>query len=343
MKYIGNKTRLLNFISEAFDKENFPTSGVLFDIFGGTGAVGNFFKKKGFKIISNDLMTYSFIQQYVSVTINKTPLFNNITSNGLKGVIEILNNLPEKKGYAFNNYAPSGIHKRRYFSDNNAMKIDAIRDTIQEWKEKNIINNDEYYVLLYSLINAADFVANISGTYGAYLKIWRSMALKQLTLKEPEIYDNSLHNEIYQGDANNIVSKVNYDILYIDPPYNNRQYAPNFHVLESLAVWDKQELNGITGQRNYDDKKSAYCSKKEAIIAFERLIKETKAKYIAFSYSNEGIMNYEDIIKILKSKGKVSEYETDYRRFRTEQDNKHRQYKKCNDKVKEYLFMVSCH
>ena len=136
------------------------------------------------------------------------------------------------------------------------MKIDSIRDQIEDWKNEGKISQEEYYVLVCSLVNAADFVANISGTYGAYLKIWRSMALKQLTLLPPSISDNNCDNEIYQTDANELIKRVDANVLYLDPPYNERQYAPNFHVLESLSVWDKMELKGKTGQRDYSKTKS---------------------------------------------------------------------------------------
>ncbi len=342
MKYIGNKTRLLEFIYDSMVKSNIPMNGVFCDIFSGTSSVAKFFKEKRFKIISNDFMTYSFIAQFVNVKMNKLPAFIKITDYGIDEVLNILNNLEPYEGYAFDNYAPSGKYGRKYFSDANAKKIDAIRDKIEEWKNNNKLTEEEYYILVYSLIDAADFVANISGTYGAYLKIWRSMALKPLTLQRPTIFDNGYDNEVYQMDSNELIKDISSDVLYIDPPYNERQYAPNFHVLESLAVWDKQELLGKTGQRDYSTKKSRYCLKREATDAFEDLINNVKTKYIVLSYNNEGIISRENILKILNNKGKVKEYSTNYRRFRTEKDNEHRHYKKCDDKVVEHLFVVIC-
>ena len=340
MKYIGNKTRLLDFIYDSMCDFGIPMKGVFFDIFGGTGSVGRFFKEKGFRIISNDFMTYSFIHQYVTVKMNKMPVFTSVSNDGICGVLDYLNNLEPKRGYAFENYAPSGRYNRQYFSDMNAMKIDSIRDQIEDWKNEGKISQEEYYVLVCSLVNAADFVANISGTYGAYLKIWRSMALKQLTLLPPSISDNNCDNEIYQTDANELIKRVDANVLYLDPPYNERQYAPNFHVLESLSVWDKMELKGKTGQRDYSKTKSLYCLKREAGAAFENLIENAKAECIVLSYNNECIIPREDLIRILSKKGHVKEYTTDYRRFRTESDNEHRQYKKCDDKVIEHLYIV---
>ena len=243
-------------------------------------------------------MTYSYIIQYVSVYLNQMPTFANLGLGNVEAVIRYLNNLAPIEGYVFQNYAPSGVCGRQYFSDINAKKIDAVREQIQIWYNDNLISKDEFFVLLSSLIDAADFIANISGTYGAYLKIWRSMALKPLTLKVPEINDNNKDNEIYQQDANILIRQIECDVLYIDPPYNERQYAPN-------------------------------------------LISNAKARYIVVSYNNEGIIPREEIIRILQNKGEVTEYTTDYRRFRTERDNDHRQYKQCDDKVVEHLYIVN--
>ena len=340
MKYIGNKTRLLEFIDSSMKKAGINTVESFVDLFSGTASVGKYFKNKGFRVISNDFMTYSYYAQYVLIKINVMPSFDKISKTGIKGVLKKLNTLEPKEGYAFENYAPNGKYHRQYFSDDNAKKIDAIRDQIELWHNDYLLNEDEYAVLVYSLIDAADFVANISGTYGAYLKIWRSMALKPLTLREPNITNNRKDNEIYQEDANTLVDNIYADVVYLDPPYNSRQYAPNFHVLESLAVWDKQELTGKTGQRDYSNKKSAYCKKTTAENAFSDLVNKIHSKYIILSYNNEGIIAKKRIIDILSNRGKVKEYTKNYRRFRTESDNEHRRYKQCNDKVTEHLFIV---
>lgn len=340
MKYIGNKTRLLDFIHNSIIDFGIPLHGVFLDIFGGTGSVGRYFKDKGFKIISNDFMTYSYIHQFVNVTLNTMPKFKLISENGINGALQLLNSLNPKEGYVYENYSPSGKYGRKYFSDENGRKIDSIRDYIEKLKNENKISEIEYLILVCALINAADFVSNISGTYGAYLKIWRSMALKPLILIEPKLIDNNKNNEIHQRDSNQLIKELISDVLYIDPPYNERQYASNFHVLESLAVWDKVELKGKTGQRDYSTKKSLYSLKKEAVNAFEELIEFANTKYIVLSYNNEGIISRDEILRILSKKGKLREYKQEYRRFRTESDNESRQYKKCDDKVTEHLFIV---
>lgn len=341
MKYIGNKSRLLDFIGDSINDAGLPSEGTFIDIFGGTGSVGNYFKGKGYRIVSNDIMTYSYVAQRVFISMNRIPDFRGVTDSGIFGVLRILNN-PElrSEGYAFNSYAPGGRDGRQYFSDENAQRIDAVRDLIETWRQQGLLSEDEYYLLVYCLVDAADFVANISGTYGAYLKIWRSMALKPLTLKCPIIYDNGLENSVYQEDANKLIRRIRGNILYLDPPYNERQYAPNFHVLESLTVWDKPELRGVSGQRDYRDKKSLYCQRGQAGSALRNLVEHADVQYIVMSYNNEGIIPRESLLEILSSVGTVEEYQQNYRRFRTESNNDHRHYKDCDDKVVEHLYIV---
>jgi len=356
MKYIGNKTRLLGFIDEVVLKEKLPKKGTFIDIFTGTTSVAEHFKKKNYKIISNDFMTYSYVYQRAFIKNNDYPRFSNLIKkenrinkvdslfenpdDNLIYVLNFLNSRKGKKGYFYNNFAPSGKFKRKYFSDINAQKIDEVRDIAQLWFKMKWINIDEYYFLVAIIIESADFVANIAGTYGAYLKIWRSMALKDINFKKPIINKSHFKNEVYQKDSNDLIKKIKGDILYIDPPYNARQYAPNFHVLETLACWDKINLNGKTGLRPYKHQKSKYCMQNEAHEAFEDLINNSKTQFIILSYNSEGLMDPKVISKILSKKGKLKKFRKKYRRFRTERDHEKRRYKVKDDIVEEQLYLV---
>ena len=319
MKYIGNKTRVIDFIQKSMDssKINYKNKKVA-DLFAGTGSVSNFFLKNGCEVCSCDNMTYSICEQYRINYYSTEPTFKELEEYNIKtlsDVIKYLNELPGKKGYFYDNYAPSGIHGRQYFSDNNAMKIDSIADTLELWKAK--LPLDKYYYLQGIFMCAADKVSNTSGTYGAYLKIWRSMALKNIELEKPEITSKGV-NTILQDDVANFVNKYKkFDIVYLDPPYNRRQYASNFHVLESLVVNDKQDLKGKTGLRNYDNQKSDYCISSKVYNSFKKLIDNIDSKYIVMSYSTEGLLSEDEITSILSNKGKVSVFKNEYRRFKT--------------------------
>lgn len=320
MKYIGNKTRVLDFIEESLIESgiNYKQKRVV-DLFAGTGSVSNFFLKNRCEVFSCDNMTYSICEQYRVNYFTKEPLFTELSKivggDKLDDVLNYLNCLPGVKGYYYLNYAPSGKYKRQYFSDSNAQKIDAIRLKISEWRE--VLDYSKYMYLVGILMCAADRISNTSGTYGAYLKVWRSMALKDIYLEKPDITSKG-KNYIYQDDVNEFIKgQSDIDIVYLDPPYNERQYASNFHVLENIVVDDKQELNGKTGLRNYEKQKSDYCQKSKVIKSFTDLISNCDCKYIVMSYSSEGLMSENEIIDILSKKGKVEVYKKDYRRFKT--------------------------
>ena len=375
MKYIGNKLRLLPFIDQVVKKEKI-CGEIFFDPFTGTTSVSQFYKKKGYKVITGDIMKFSYVMQYAYIKVNDYPSFKGLIKNGivsdkkeidfqqnlldmevernnptllrnkirLKKVINYLNNLPEIKGFMYENYSPGGTkdkkYQRQFFTDHNAMKIDTIRTKLQEWFNTELITEAEFYILLASLINEADYVANMSGTYGAFLKIWRSVALNYLTLKPPELILSNKTHEIYQEGANKLVRNIKCDIIYIDPPYNARQYAPNFHILETIAEWDNPKIYGKTGLRPYKNQISDYNKKGKCIIAFKDLIFNAQAKYILVSYNDEGIIPKETMKEILDSKGKTVLYRTPYRRFRSESDHENRHYKRQNDLVTEFIYVT---
>lgn len=320
MKYIGNKTRVIKFIEYCLKKEGivYENANVI-DLFAGTGSVSSFFLKNGSTVFSCDNMFYSICEQYRVNYFKKEPDFHELSKYlkdySLDSVLYHLNNLTPKKGYFYDNYAPSGTYERKYFSDNNAMKIDAIREEIRKWEP--LLPDEKRNFLLGILMCAADKVSNTSGTYGAYLKIWRSMALKELILEKPGFLNNG-ECIIELGDVIECVRRhPNVDIIYMDPPYNKRQYASNFHVLENIVTYDKAELKGKTGLRDYEKQKSDYCIKSKVKKAFEELIFNIKTKYLVMSYSTEGLLAEEEILEILNKVGETVVYRYNYRRFKT--------------------------
>ncbi len=320
MKYIGNKSRLISFIENSLisSKIEFKNKKVA-DLFSGTGAVSNFFLRNNCSVFSCDNMTYSIAEQYRVNYYNEEPKFPElkqiINSENLDDVIKYLNNLEPVEDYFYNNYAPSGLYKRQYFSDINAKKIDSIRKKIEDWE--SVIGYDKFMFLNGILMCAADKVSNTSGTYGAFLKIWRSMATKPIILEKP-IFSSEGKNFIFKSDVISFLDNNEYyDIVYLDPPYNKRQYASNFHVLENIVVFDKQHLRGITGLREYESQKSKFCIKKSVKEEFSNLFKKINSSYIIVSYSNEGLISEKEMLELLEERGSVSVYRNSYRRFKT--------------------------
>ena len=342
MRYIGNKINLLEFIEKPLIEKNI-TGTKFCDIFAGTANVGKHFKKKGYSIVSNDNMMYSYVFQKTYIENNSTPNFSGlnkiIKDVNVDTVFAYLNKLKGQKGFIYKNFCIEGSknskHERNYFTEENASKIDVIRDTIDDWKNKKLITENEYYILLCSIIEEIPFVSNIAGTYGAFLKIDDPRKFKTYTIKFPELISSNKTHKSYQMDANELVRKIKCDVLYIDPPYNNRQYAPNYHMWETVAVWDKQLLDRKTGLRPYKDQRSLYCSKDKCVKAFDDLIQNASCDNILFSYNTEGIIPIDQITRILSKKGKITKYARDYRRFKSNSKGK-----KPRESLKELLYLV---
>lgn len=325
MNYIGSKFSILDFIDDTINDFVKPkdTNIVLCDIFSGTGTVGKYFKKKGYNIISNDIQYYSYITAKHFIENNREITFDNLKKENIEP-FSYLNNLEGAKGFIYNNYSLEGTtgkeFERQYFSDDNAKKIDAIRMQIENWKNDKKIDDDEYYYLIASLIECADKVANTASVYEAFLKKLKASANKKIELVPIEtiISKENRQYKVYNEDCNELIKKINGDILYMDPPYNTRKYDTNYHMLETIALYDNPEIKGKTGVRTETTKKSKYCLRKEAAIAFEDLIKNAKFKYILLSYNDEGIIPIDEIKRIMSKYGKYKCYDRKHKRFKAD-------------------------
>jgi len=341
MRYIGSKVLLLKQI-ETIIKENIKTPIDSFcDIFSGTASVARYFKKN-YKIVSNDLLHFSYVLQMGTVVNNSIPKFLKLQKIGVDDPLIYLNNTKVSEStmrstpFIFNNYSPNKNSDRQYLSNDNALRIDFIRQSIEQWKNEDLINYNEYYYLLALLIEAVPFVSNIAGTYGAYLKHWDKRANKKIILENLEIVDNKQHNESFNENSDKLIKEIEGDVLYIDPPYNSRQYLPNYHLLETISKYDNPEIYGKTGLRPYKDVRSNYCIKSKVYNEFYNLIKNAKFKYIIVSYSSEGLMSESEIRQALTENGIESTYKLHripYRRYKHVKGNvKHI--------LEEFLFFI---
>jgi len=297
MNYIGSKYKLLDFIKKNIHSVvgNDLSDKIFCDLFAGTGIVGRSFKQEVKKVIANDFEYYSYV-------LNKNYIGNHKSIPDKEKFIDYLNNLKPVEGFIYNNYCLGSGSGRQYFSDDNGKKIDAIRQQIEKWKTNKEISNNLYYFLLTSLLESSDKVANTASVYGAFLKHLKRTAQKELILKSADYIINDNEHSVFNEYSNQLIKKIEGDILYLDPPYNNRQYGANYHLLNTIALYDRFEPKGKTGLRNYN--KSQYCSKRSVKNAFDELIKEANFKYIFLSYNNEGLMSVEDVRNIMSKYGK---------------------------------------
>lgn len=354
MNYIGSKLSLLEFLEESINKVVDKNCDTFCDLFAGTGIVGSYFKKKGYKIIANDIQYYSYVlnRHYIgnhkelnfAKLVNEIPNLKNIEIKNRKDfVCDYLSKLKGVKGFIYKNYCFGGTkdkaEPRQYFSDENGMRCDGIRQKIENWKEQNLISDDEYYFLITSLVESIDKYANTASVYGAFLKNLKRTAQNNLILKPAELIINDQEHEVFNSDINEVAEKVSGDILYLDPPYNHRQYATNYHLLETIAKYDNPKIHGKTGLRDYGKQKSLYCSRTQVKKAFKDLILKAKAKYIFLSYNNEGLMTLDDIKEIMSLRGKYGHFTKEYNRFKADK-SENRNY--IANKTTEYLHYVVC-
>lgn len=311
-RYLGSKYKLLDFIDDIVE-ENCGEYNTVLDVFAGTGIVANHFNEKGKTVYVNDILKSNC---YIYDAFFGT---QKVDISKIDDIIESYNNIQEyKENYFWE------VYKDTYFSSLDCMKIGTIREDIEEKYRCNEINDREKSILIGSLIYSMDRIANTVGHYDAYRKldnIQDKFEMFGLNVKE----ENANQNKIFNADANQIISDIKEDILYIDPPYNSRQYGDAYHLLENIAEWKQPKVYGVAKKMNRDNLKSDYCTNK-ATVAFKNLIENSNAKYILVSYNNMGKkgnarsqakISDTEILEILNKKGNVKVYEKDFSYFTT--------------------------
>lgn len=320
--YLGSKKSLFPLLNTVF--QQYITKDTVFaDLFAGTGVVGfNILKDYNCSVVSNDLQYYS----YILLKANQT-FYTQEEINLINQKIDEYNNSDDIADFFTENYAPP---ERMYFTVENARRIDAIRIMLEE--DKTHLPEKVYFYLLGNLISSVSSISNVSCVYAAYLKNWKKAALKPLKLLPYQ--DTGIKNSSLCLNENicNILDKK-YDIVYLDPPYNTRQYANYYHILETLALWDYPIISGITGMRDYSSQKSDFCSKAKVKEAFSNIIRRLLAKVIIVSYNDEGLLSHEELVEILQNKGTVRVERQKYKKFKAQQGIE-------REDVYEYIFVV---
>lgn len=327
-RYLGNKYKLLSFITKVVEEECENINTVA-DIFAGTGAVASAFTDK--KLITNDIMYSNYICHlawFGSEKYSKEKIISLIMEYNQMNV--------KQDNYMSENFANT------YFSLEDCRKIGFIRQDIEDRFSKDEINARERALLITSLLYAMDKIANTCGHYDAYRQGVEFKKHLELSVPQPDETLNE-NNVCYNMDTNELVTNMEADLVYIDPPYNSRQYCDAYHLLENVARWNKPEVFGVAKKMDRTSLKSDYCTQK-ATAAFEQLIDSIHAKYILLSYNNmaekgnersNAKISDDDIMRILNKKGSVKVFAEDYKAFSTgKSDIKENQ---------ERLFLCTCY
>lgn len=350
--YIGNKRRLLHFLYQGFSsiRDRIGKNKlVVFDGFAGSGAVARLLKAFACELHVNDLEDYS-------ETINRAYLTNlsDIDSEKLSNYISWLNinklkTSSRKLGFIEKNYAPkndNSIHigERVFYTNTNARIIDNIRHLINEIPEP-------YKTLsLASLLIKASVHTNTSGVFKGFHKRngighfggqgenALSRIKREITLDTPIFSEFECDVSVYKQDINTLIrsSKLpEFDLVYYDPPYNQHPYGSNYFMLNLINRGKEQDIqDGVSGIVK-DWNRSAYNKKNTAEDAMECLLRDTRSRFIAISYNDEGIIPIENFERILSRYGKWEVLQQDYNTYRGSRNLSGR-----NMKVKELLWIL---
>ena len=294
IKYLGSKRTLVPVLGDLVEASEAETA---LDLFTGTTRVAQEFCRRGVHTTTVDSATYSEVLSQCYVVLDSPA----VDYNGLEEALTHLSSLPPKRGY----FTKTFCEESRYFQPKNGMKVDAIRDGIDEFYGDSWMRP----VLLTSLMEAADAVDSTVGLQMAYLKSWAARANKDLALKVPTLTPGT--GRAIRGDATQLVDELpTVDLAYLDPPYNQHRYFTNYHIWETLVRWDAPDHYGIACKRvdsRDDTTKSVFNRKREMPGALASVIERTKAETLILSFNNEGYVPLDDLVTMCEAREKAVE------------------------------------
>jgi len=309
VRYIGSKARIVDAILEVIGPPG-NDDGFFVDAFAGTGVVGAKAGELGWPIRLNDHLLSSVVTSAARLLGSETVLFSRF--GGYLQAVAALNNVRPRHGFLWREYSPASLEaigiERRYFTEDNAAKLDAMRARIEEWTAEGSLTRDERILLIADLLSAANAVANIAGTYGCFMRKWLDSALRPVMVKPRRLRAKSGSVEVYNVDVEAVPISTN-DVAYFDPPYTKRQYAAYYHILETIAHGDEPQVGGITGLRPWHEKASAFCYKTRALEAISSMLAKTPSRRIYLSYSSEGHVTRDALERTLATLGRVTFHE----------------------------------
>lgn len=337
-RYLGNKTRLNDWIVGEIARV-LPLGSSVADPMCGTASVSLALARAGYSVVAADALTFPVIHARTRLLAKQEPAFKAL--GGYGKALDWMRTITPVEGYFFQEFGESGKPAngrapRLYFSATNAAHIDGIRAGIRKLSASGAIDKVEHSVLLHHLILATNKVANISGTYGYFLRKLSRPALQPLTFEPIEFEWTSGCHEVIQGSVEEHAATLRVDAVYLDPPYTKRQYAGNYHILETLACEDEPVAAGDGGLRPWTDKASDFCYRRKAGQAFRETLERLSVPHVFISYSEDGQVQEDELLSILNDFGKVTLHEQPYARYRSNGRVK-------NGSVLERLYHVEVH
>jgi adenine-specific DNA-methyltransferase len=337
MRYIGNKTRLLPFILRTIGKSGLAP-GSIHDAFAGTASVSRAFKKRGWRVHTSDILMSSYVFQRAYVVADAV-------DSALPDMVRDLSEVPPRQGFITEHFSPAGREGRMYFTPENAGTIDACREELDLWRRTQRISDDSYYVLLAGIIEGADRVANTAGVYASYMKRWQPNARRKFNLRPELPVRGTAPACAYLLDAREAAEVVGeVDLIYIDPPYNSRQYVAYYHIPEILARgWSDAgpAIRGKVGLLAGPEGRSEWSHGRRVDRLLSGLLDSTQARYALISFNSEGHLTPDRLLALLDTaalNGEVSQYTQSYRRYRADSEREGRHYHR--DKAVEHLYLV---
>ncbi|MBR1002978.1 MULTISPECIES: DNA adenine methylase [Bradyrhizobium] len=329
MRYIGSKTSTLPWL-ESFVARMAPDATSLCDPFAGTCTVSRHFKRLGFRIFTGDVLSLSQAMQVATIGLNRRPDFRSLSTlrairsrcepTTLQRVFAYLNALEPEEGYLSKHFSRAA--GRMFFTDANAMKIDAIRAKISDWEARELLSPSERQFLLASLLVASDRVANTAGTYYAHLKQVSRKAAKEVHLVPFEIFNNGHANICRIADAREVAAKTAADLLYLDPPYNERDYGGYYHLPETIVRGESPIPAGRSGAPSRrPHPRSDLCRPERAAGALAEVVRGAQSRYILVHYAREGLVPHGAIMDMLADRGRVSYRDLQVRAYSSQEDD----------------------
>ena len=303
IKYIGSKRELVPIIVKIVT--NLTGVRSVLDPFSGTARVGHALKREQFAVVATDHNAYAATLATCYVQSDREKV-----EKRARRLIADLNRLPPKPGY----FTQTFCVQANYFMPKNGERIDAIREAI----EKKDLDRKLKAVVLTSLMEAADRVDSTTGLQMAYLKQWAPRASNPIELRLPDLLPRATcgPGKAYQLEAQKAAERFAVDLAYVDPPYNQHSYLGNYHIWESLVLWDKPEVYGVANKRiDCRERRSDFNSKRRFKPAFQSLLSTLRANYLLVSFNNEGYISKTELYDILRTIGEIVIFEVDYKRY----------------------------